>query len=138
MALLAGKRGLIVGIANERSLAYGIARATRAHGAALVLTYQGERLLERVHAIAGELGAETVVALDVTRDQELSALTERLRGGPKLDFIVHAVAQAQREELDGRFLDTSREGFHLALEVSVYSLVALVRAVEAQLAPGAS
>src|SRR5688572_29033743 len=111
--LLAKKRGLIVGIANERSIAYGIARAARAQGAELVLTYQGERLEQRVRALGQELQAEKILPLDVTDDAALGRLGDV---GP-LDFVVHAVATAELKELDGRFLDTSREGFRLAMDV---------------------
>jgi enoyl-[acyl-carrier protein] reductase I len=136
-SLLAGKSGLIVGIANERSLAYGIAKAARAQGAELYLTYQNERLESRVEAIAGELSAHLLPACDLTDDAQLARLGESLRDA-SLDFVVHAVAHAKREELEGHFVDTSREGFALALDVSVYSLVALVRTLLPRLNLGAS
>jgi enoyl-[acyl-carrier protein] reductase I len=130
MDLLKGKRGLIVGVANERSLAYGIAKAARQQGAELALTYQNERLESRVRAIGQELGAALLAPCDVSDDASVAGLATRLRSAwPRIDFLVHAVAFAQREELAGRFLDTSREGFRVALDVSAYSLVALCRAL---------
>lgn len=126
MGLLSGTRGLIVGIANERSLAYGIAKAARAEGAELAITYQGDVMKKRVEPIANELGAFYTGSCDLTDDAAIADLASKLsdRG---LDFVVHAVASAKREELSGRFMDTSRDGFALAMDVSVYSLVALTR-----------
>ena len=135
--LLAGRRGLVVGVANERSLAYGIARAARQHGAEVVLTHQNERLREPVSKIATELGAAAVLPCDVAEDAQIAALMTDLQGRwGRLDFVVHAVAAARREELDGRFVDTSRAGFAMALDVSVYSLLALARAAEPLLRQG--
>jgi enoyl-[acyl-carrier protein] reductase I len=126
--LLEGKRGLVVGIANKRSLAWGIAQSVAREGARLAVTYQGERLEENVRKLAGELTEPVILPLDVTKDDELDALgptIERELGG--LDFVVHAVAYALREELDGEFVDTSREGYRIAQDVSSYSLTALAR-----------
>ncbi len=134
--LLSGKRGLVVGVANKRSLAWGIAQSAAREGARLALTYQGERLEENVRKLGGELENPVILPLDVTRDEELDALVpalqERLGG---LDFAVHAVAFALREELDGEFAQTSREGYRIAQDVSSYSLTALSRRV-APLMPG--
>lgn len=128
MGLLTGRRGLIVGVANARSLATGIARAARREGAELALTYQDERLAESVQEIAAEIGATLLAPCDLARDEDVRRLAERLGSHwGRLDFLVHAVAFAKREELEGRFADTSRAGFALALDVSVYSLVALAR-----------
>ncbi len=138
MAYLADKRGLVVGIANERSLACGIARAARTAGAELILTYQNERFAKRVHEIAGELRAKVAGACDLLVDDELLRLAGAVAQHGKLDFVLHAVAAAKREELEGRLLDTSRAGFDSALSASVYSLLALVRALEPHLAEGAS
>lgn len=126
--LLEGKRGLIVGIANKRSLAWGIAQSVSREGARLAVTYQGERLEKNVRKLAEELSDPVVLPCDVTSDDELDALAEGVSaslGG--LDFLVHAVAFAIREELDGSFLDTSREGYRIAQDVSSYSLTALCR-----------
>jgi enoyl-[acyl-carrier protein] reductase I len=126
MGLLSGTRGLIVGIANERSLAYGIAKAARAEGAELAITYQNELMKKRVEPIAAELGAFYTGACDLGDETAIADLASKL-AGDGLDFVVHAVASAKREELSGRFLETSRDGFALAMDVSVYSLVALTR-----------
>jgi enoyl-[acyl-carrier protein] reductase I len=129
--LLEGKQGLVLGVANKRSLAWGIAQAAAREGARIALTYQGERLKENVVELAATLGPETpVLPLDVARDEEIDALAEALRGSlGSLDFLVHAVAFARREELDGRFVDTSRSGYLLAQDISSYSLTAVARRV---------
>jgi enoyl-[acyl-carrier protein] reductase I len=126
--LLEGKRGLILGVANKRSIAWGIARSVSREGARLALTYQGERLEKNVRQLAGELQDPVVLPCDVSRDEDLDALLEGVKaqlGG--LDFVVHAVAFAQREELDGEFLNTSREGYRMAQDISSYSLTALAK-----------
>jgi enoyl-[acyl-carrier protein] reductase I len=126
--LLEGKQGLILGVANKRSIAWGIARSVAREGAALALTYQGERLEENVRELAAELKDPLVLPCDVSKDEDLSALADSVkkdRGG--LDFVVHAVAFAQREDLDGEFLKTSREGYRVAQDISSYSLTALAR-----------
>jgi enoyl-[acyl-carrier protein] reductase I len=137
--LLAGKRGLVVGVANFRSIAWGIARHAYRHGAELAFTYQGEALERRVRPLAASVGSELVLPLDVTRDQEIAAVFEQIgaRWG-RLDFLVHSIAFAEREDLSGRTLDTSRAGFAKALDISAYSLIALARAAEHLLAPGSS
>lgn len=128
--LLEGKRGLIVGIANKRSLAWGIAQSVAREGARLAVTYQGERLERNVRKLADELVDPVIVPCDVTSDEDLDGVAAAIKdqlGG--LDFMVHAVAFALREELDGDFVDTSREGYQIALDVSSYSLIALSRRV---------
>jgi enoyl-[acyl-carrier protein] reductase I len=126
--LLEGRRGLILGVANKRSIAWGIARATAREGARLALTFQGERLEENVRELAAELKDPLILPCDVTRDEDLDALAESVRGGfGGLDFVIHAVAFALREELDGEFMNTSREGYRLAQDISSYSLTALAR-----------
>jgi enoyl-[acyl-carrier protein] reductase I len=135
--LLSGRRGLIVGIANRRSLAYGIAKAARLEGAELAMSYQDERLSAWAQEIAAELEASVLMPCELGRDAEIAALAGRLaEQWGRLDFLVHAVAHAKREELSGRFVDTSRDGFASAMDVSVYSLVALTRALEPLLAKG--
>ena len=137
--LLSGKRGLVVGVANKQSLAWGIAQAAAREGARLALTYQGERLEENVRKLAAELVSPVILPLDVTRDEELDALVPALQeqlGG--LDFAVHAVAFALREELDGEFVQTSREGYRIAQDVSSYSLTALTRRVAPLMTAGGS
>lgn len=128
MATLSGKVGLIVGVANHRSLAWAIAQATSAGGATLYLTYQ-DRFESHVAELAATLApAPVVLPLDVQRDEEIAAVYARIaRDHGGLDFMVHGVAYAPREDLTGAFSETSREGFRQALDISVYSLVALSR-----------
>jgi enoyl-[acyl-carrier protein] reductase I len=126
--LLEGKTGLILGIANKRSLAWGIAQSVAREGARLAVTYQGERLEENVRDLAANLDRPVILPCDVSKDEDLEALAASVKnelGG--LDFVVHAVAYALREELDGQFLNTSREGYRLAQDISAYSLTALAR-----------
>jgi enoyl-[acyl-carrier protein] reductase I len=127
---LSGKHGLIVGVANKRSIAWAIAQAAAAAGARLALTYQGERLEENVRELSASLDRPLVLPCDVANDQqiaEVAAAVDREFGG--LDFLVHGAAYAPREEISNPFLQTSREGFRIALDVSAYSLIALTRAV---------
>ncbi|MEX0892518.1 MAG: enoyl-ACP reductase [Gemmatimonadota bacterium] len=127
--LMAGKRVLVFGVANERSIAWGVAEAMAAQGARLGFTYAGEVLEKRVRPLAESLGSDLVVQCDVTDDAQVDGVFERVReqwGG--LDVLVHSIAYANREELDGQFLRTSREGFRTALDISAYSLVHLTRA----------
>jgi len=127
--LLEGRHGLVLGIANKRSLAWGIAQAAHRAGARLAVTYQGERLQENVTELAAQLRDPLVLPCDVTKDEDVAALAEKVREGfGSLDFVVHAVAFALREELDGEFVNTSREGYRVAQDISSYSLTALARA----------
>ena len=126
--LLEGKLGLVLGIANKRSIAWGIAKAVSREGARLAVTYQGERLEENVRELAAELRDPLILPCDVSQDQDLDALADAIgREFGGLDFVVHAVAFALREELDGDFLSTSREGYRVAQDISSYSLTAVVR-----------
>jgi enoyl-[acyl-carrier protein] reductase I len=130
MSDLAGKRGLIVGVANKRSISWAIARAAAAAGARLALTYPSERLEENVRDLATTLENPLILPCDVTSDEQIARLGQALEtefGG--LDFLVHGVAFAPPAELSNPFVQTSREGFRVALDVSVYSLIALTRAV---------
>lgn len=129
---LKGKKALVVGVANKRSIAWGIARTLASHGAQLAFTYQGERLKDSVEQLISDLPQKSpLYPCDVTKDDEIRATFENLnRDFGKLHFLVHCVAFAKKEELDGRTVDTSREGFHLAHDVSAYSLIALARAAE--------
>jgi enoyl-[acyl-carrier protein] reductase I len=134
-----GKKGLVVGIANNKSIAYGIAKAVREQGAELAFTYLNEQLEKRVRPIAEEMGSDKVYKLDVNNDEELEALTNSLeKDFGKIDFIVHSVAFAPRAALDGRFIDTERKAFDIAMQTSVYSLIALCRACERVLNDNAS
>jgi enoyl-[acyl-carrier protein] reductase I len=133
--LLEGKRGLVLGIANKRSIAWGIAQAAHRAGARLAVTYQGERLLENVQELSRQLTDPLILPCDVTRDEDLKALAGAVAAEfGTIDFVVHAVAFALREELDGEFLNTSREGYRIAQDISSYSLTALAR-VAAPLMP---
>jgi enoyl-[acyl-carrier protein] reductase I len=127
MALLSGKTALVSGIANRWSIAYAIARAFAAHGAELVLTYEGERTKGEVEKMAAECGGVAAMC-DVGKDESLADLRALLEGrGTKLDALVHSIAFARKEELSGKYYATSRDGFKLALDISAYSLVAMCR-----------
>jgi enoyl-[acyl-carrier protein] reductase I len=135
--LLAGQVGLVVGVANKRSLSWGIAQAAAAEGARLALTYQGERLEENVRELAASLDSPLVVPCDVTDDGQIDAVFEAIAAAHgRLDFLVHGVAFADREDLARPFVETSREGFRKALDVSAYSLVALARRAAPLMAAG--
>jgi enoyl-[acyl-carrier protein] reductase I len=139
MGLMEGKKGLILGVANDHSIAWGIAQALHREGAQLGFTYVGEALERRVRPLAESVGAALIEPCDVNRDEEIDALMARARETfGQIDFLVHAVAFANKDELSGSFLRTTRAGFLLAMEVSVYSLTAVVKAAEPLLAPGAS
>ena len=129
MSELAGTHGLIIGVANKRSIAWAIAKAVSDAGARLAVTYQGERLEENVRELAVDLANPLVLPLDVSSDEQIQDVANRCGeafGG--LDFVVHGAAFAPRDELARPFLHTSREGFRLALDVSAYSLIAVARA----------
>lgn len=137
--LLVGKKGLIVGVANERSLAWGLARRAAAAGAELAFTYQGEVLLKRVRPLAESVGSTVLVPMDVTDEAQVDAAFETVGDAfGSLDFLVHSIAFADREDLKGRTLDTSRDGFLMAMEISVYSLLQLVRKAEPMMNEGGS
>ena len=139
MGILKGKRALIVGVANDHSIAWGIARAMHAEGAELAFTYVGPSIEKRVRPLAESIGSKLILPCDVTSDDDIKSLAQGLRSEWKsVDVVVHAVAYALRDELKGRFVDTSREGFRTAMEVSVYSLVALAGALEGLMRPGSS
>ncbi len=127
-SLMAGKRGLVMGVANDRSIAFGIARVLGAQGADLAFTYQGEILAKRVRPLAESLGAETVVECDVGDDASIDAAFEVIaRRWDRLDFLVHAVAFSDRDELKGGYIDTSRDNFRRTLDISCYSFTAVAR-----------
>jgi enoyl-[acyl-carrier protein] reductase I len=126
--LLAGKRGLIMGVANDRSIAWGIARAAHAAGAELAFTFQGEALEKRVRPLAQSLGSDMVLPCDVASDgsiEEVFAEVERRWGA--LDFLVHAIAYANKDELKGKYVNTSRENFVRSLDISCYSFTAVAQ-----------
>ena len=137
--LLKGKRGLILGVANNRSIAYGIAKSARAHGAELALTYQGEALRKRVEPLAAELGGHLVGHCDVTEPETLDAVfaeTERLFG--TLDFVVHCIAFSNKDELDGRYVDTTGDNFTKTMFISCYSFTAVAQRAEKLMTNGGS
>ncbi len=126
--LMAGKRGLVMGVANDHSIAWGIAQMLAAHGAEMAFSYQGDGFRRRVQPLAETLGATIVLPADVQDPASLDALFARLAADwGRLDFLVHAIAFADKAELDGRFLDTSRANFLNSLDISCYSLVDLTR-----------
>ena len=126
--IMQGKKGLIVGIANNKSIAYGIAKSCHAQGANLAFTYMNDSIKKRVEPIAAEFGSDKIYELDVGNESHFGALCESLkRDFGKIDFIVHSVAFAPKEALDGEFLSTSKGAFNTAMEISVYSLIELVR-----------
>jgi enoyl-[acyl-carrier protein] reductase I len=136
--LLEGKTAVIAGVANKWSLAFGIAESFAREGATIVLTYLNEKQKETVESMAGALPIAKMLPCDVTKDDELTGLTERLGEFGRIDALVHSLAFANREDLSGLFADTGREGFLLAQNVSAYSLVALSRAVAPLMTNGGS
>ena len=137
--LMAGKRGLIMGLANDRSLAWGIAKALRAQGAELAFSYQGEALEKRVRPLAGELGSELLIDCDVADMAALDGAFDQLaKSWPTIDFVVHAIGYSDKNELRGRYVDTSLDNFLLTMNISVYSFTAVVRRARAMMPDGGS
>lgn len=129
--LLEGKKALVFGVANQRSIAYGIASMLKLHGARLAFNYVGDAIKKRVEPISAELGGEFTFQCDVCDDAQIDQAARLVsEKWGNLDILVHSVAFANREDLTGRFIDTSRNGFSIALDVSAYSLTALCRAFE--------
>ena len=133
-----GKRGLIMGVANERSIAWGIARALSQAGADLAFTYQGEAFGKRLAPLAETIGATTLLDVDVTDDASLDAAFAELEKGDKLDFLIHAIAFSDKSELTGRFVDTSRANFKHSLDISCYSLIEVARRAAPLMTDGGS
>jgi enoyl-[acyl-carrier protein] reductase I len=137
--LMAGKRGLIMGVANNRSIAWGIAKACAAQGAEIALTYQGDALKKRVEPLSAELGSTLVLPCDVTDTASMDAVFETLAAKwGRLDFLVHAIAFADKAELDGRYVDTSEKNFTQSLLISCYSFTALAQRAEKLMTDGGS
>ena len=137
--LMAGKRGLVMGVANNRSIAWGIAKAVAAQGADVALTFQGEALKKRVEPLASELGSKLVLPCDVTDAASVDAVFAELgRTWGRLDFLVHAIAFSDKTELDGRYVDTSEKNFTQTMLVSCYSLTALAKRAEKLMSEGGS
>lgn len=140
MGFLAGKRALISGVASNRSIAYGIAKAMHREGAELAFTYQGDRLKDRVIKMAAEFDSDIVLPCDVSSDEEIQATFDGLKEHwDSLDILVHSIGFAPKEELAGDFVEmTTREGFRIAHDISSYSLLAMVKAARPMLTPTAS
>jgi enoyl-[acyl-carrier protein] reductase I len=138
-SIMAGKRGLIMGVANNRSIAWGIAQACRRQGADLAFTYQGEALKKRVEPLAKEVGSGIVLPCDVTDEASLDAVfgeVEKIWG--RLDFLVHAIAFSDKDELTGRYIDTSAANFNRTLAISCYSFTAIAQRAEKLMKHGGS
>jgi enoyl-[acyl-carrier protein] reductase I len=137
--LMQGKRGLVMGVANNRSIAWGIARACAAHGARLAFTYQGDALKKRVEPLADSVGSTLVLPCDVTDTSSINAvfatLAQQWQG---LDFLVHAIAFSDKTELDGRYVDTTEKNFTQTMLISCYSFTALAQRAEKLMRPGGS
>jgi enoyl-[acyl-carrier protein] reductase I len=140
MGLLTGKLGIVFGVANKRSIAWAIAQAWAREGATLAFTYQGERLKDNVEELAGTFGADTMILpCDVTRDEDIASVFAQVGAKfGRLDLLLHSVAFAPREALEGDFLDTSRDAFKVAHDVSAYSLIALARGAAPLMTDGGS
>ena len=140
MSLLAGKTGIVFGVANKRSIAWAIAQAWHKAGAKLAFTYQGERLKDNVEELAGAFGQDTLILpCDVTKDEEIATVFKTVgEKFGKLNLLLHSVAFAPKEALEGDFVSTSREAFRIAHDVSAYSLVALARAAAPLMSEGGS
>lgn len=128
MQSLAGKRGLVMGVANERSIAWGIAKAIAEAGAELAFTYQGEAFGQRLAPLAASVGSDFMVDVDVTDDASLDTAFDKLAARwPTIDFVVHAIAYSDKNELTGRFVNTSRDNFKNSLDISAYSFIEVAR-----------
>ena len=126
MGLLDGKKVLILGVANERSIAWGMAKKFKEQGASIALTYMNEAILKRVEPLAQEIGADFIAQMDVTVDDHYQALKEKVKKEwGSLDVLVHSLAFADREDLSRAFVHTSRKGFQMACDISAFSLVGL-------------
>ncbi len=137
--LMAGKRGLIMGVANNRSIAWGIARALADEGAEIALTYQGDAFRKRVEPLAAELGAIVVGHCDVTDMESVDAVFDRLKSEwGRIDFLVHAVAFSDKDELVGRYVETTRDNFLRSMDISVYSFTAVAKRAEPLMTDGGS
>jgi len=135
--LMKGKRGLIMGVANDKSIAWGIARAMAAEGAELAFTYQGEAFGKRLAPLAESIGSDILLDVDVTDDASLDAAFATLQEKwGRLDFLVHAIAFSDKNELTGRFINTSRENFKKSLDISCYSLIEVARRAKPMMAEG--
>lgn len=139
MGLMDGKIALVFGLANKNSIAWGIIQKLHEEGATILLSYVGEVMEKRVFPLAQEIGCDFVEPADVTKDEELDAVFAKVKERyGRLDVLVHSLAFANREDMDGRFIDISREGFKTALDISAYSLIALAKRAEPLMTNGGS
>ena len=137
--IMAGKRGLVMGVANERSIAWGISAAAAAQGAELAFTYQGDALKKRVEPLAASIGSSLVMPCDVTDEASMDAIFDELKKTwGSIDFIVHAIAYSDKEELKGDYVDTTRDNFQRTMDISVYSFTALARRAAELMTDGGS
>jgi enoyl-[acyl-carrier protein] reductase I len=137
--IMAGKRGLVMGVANERSIAWGISAAAAAQGAELAFTYQGDALKKRVEPLAASIGSSLVMPCDVTDEASIDAIFDELKKTwGSIDFIVHAIAYSDKEELKGEYVDTTRDNFQRTMDISVYSFTALARRAAELMTDGGS
>ncbi|MDQ1899270.1 enoyl-ACP reductase FabI [Paracoccus sp. WLY502] len=137
--LMAGKRGLIMGLANDKSIAWGIARAVAAEGAELAFSYQGEALKKRVDPLAAQLGSSLVLPCDVSDETSIEKLFQSLeQEWGSLDFVVHAIGFSDKDQLRGRYADTTRDNFLMTMDISVYSFTAVARHASAMMPKGGS
>jgi len=137
--IMKGKKGLIIGVANNKSIAYGIAKAIHEQGGEFALTYLNDQLKKRVGPIADSFGCKNIYELDASRPEQIKQLKENIeKDYGKIDFIVHAVAFAPREALDGEFVNTTKEAFNIAMDISVYSLIEITKELLPVLNQGAS
>ncbi|MEO9824832.1 MAG: enoyl-ACP reductase FabI [Paracoccaceae bacterium] len=137
--MMQGKRGLIMGLANDKSIAWGIAKACAEQGAELAFSYQGDALLKRVTPLAAQLGSDIVIPCDVGSEDSMDALfaeLEKIWG--KLDFVVHAIGFSDKNELRGRYVDTSRDNFMMSMDISVYSFTAIAQRASKMMPDGGS
>ncbi|MEX0339468.1 MAG: enoyl-ACP reductase FabI [Arenibacterium sp.] len=135
--LMAGKRGLIMGLANDKSIAWGIARALADAGAELAFSYQGDALKKRVDPLAAQLGSDIVLPCDVSEEASIDALFDALsETWDGLDFVVHAIGFSDKNELRGRYVDTSRDNFRMSMDISVYSFTSVVQRAEKMMKNG--
>jgi len=137
--IMHGKRGIVMGVANDRSIAWGIAAAAAKQGAELAFTYQGEALEKRVRPLAESVGSNIIIPCDVSNDKAIDETFDTLKESwETIDFIVHAIAYSDKEELKGEYLDTSRENFFKTMDISVYSFTAVARRAAAMMPNGGS
>ena len=137
--LMAGKRGLIMGLANDKSIAWGIAKACADAGAELAFSYQGDALLKRVGPLAAQLGSDMLIPCDVGDEASIDALFAEIeKAWGKIDFVVHAIGFSDKNELRGRYVDTTRGNFAMSMDISVYSFTAVVQRAEKIMNPGGS